>query len=374
MRFKTIDDFNVRGKTVLLRVDINSEINNGKPVLNDRIVEHGKTIAKLKRKGAKVVVLGHQGRPGKGLTSLSGHAKLLKIKFVKDIIGNKAVKAIRELNNGEAILLENVRKLKDEFNLRKGNKLVGILSGLCDVYINDAFSVVHRAQASITGIPNVMKEKGIGPVLEEELREIVKVKGKKNVLYILGGNKGDNIFLMRKPRVLTCGIWGQLCLIAKGQKLGAQDKFLKKEIKDVLPALRGKVKGVRTPMDFAVRAGGRRKELSVSDFPSRFEIFDIGEKTMKQYSELISRASAIFMKGTAGFTEDAKFSKGTFALLRAIEKSKGFGVVSGGHLGSALKKARIDRKRFGYVSLSGGALVHYLAGEKLPGLEALKGK
>src|SRR3989344_5905750 len=121
MRFKTLKDFNLKGKTVLLRIDINSEIKKGKPVLSERIIEHAKTIKELKKKKAKTVVLAHQSRPGKkDFTSLKEHAKLLnkyvKINFIDSVIDDKAVEAIKNLKEGEAILLDNIRGVKEEFS------------------------------------------------------------------------------------------------------------------------------------------------------------------------------------------------------------------------------------------------------------------
>ena len=375
MKFKTLDDFDFRGKTVLLRSDINSELKNRKPVLSDRISESAKTIAELKKKGAKVVVLAHQGRPGKeDFISLEGHAKLLneftKIKFVKDVIGEKAVGEIRRLRDGEAILLENVRGLKEEFDTGK-NKLVQTLSGACDIYLNDAFSVSHREQTSIVGFPRVMPS-GIGRIMQAELDGLEKLSRVKDALYILGGSKEDNILLMQKKRVVTCGVFGQMCLIAKGYDLGAQNKFLEKEGKiEFIPELEKVVSNAGTPVDLAVCVNGRRKELLLSEFPSEYEVFDIGSETQKQYIEMIRDVSAIFMKGTAGYCEEEQFCSGTRALMKAIEKSKAFKIFSGGHTLTAVQKFGIDRKKIDYISLSGGALVWYLAGRKLPGLDVL---
>ena len=125
-------------------------------------------------------------------------------------------------------------------------------------------------------------------------------------------------------------------------------------------------------MDLVVKINGKRRELSLSDFPSKYEIFDIGSQTIELYSELIKDADAIFMKGPAGYCEDAKFCKGTRELLKAISKAKGFSVLGGGHLSTALKKFKINKNKFNHVSLSGGALVWFLAGKKLIGLEVLR--
>ena len=127
-KFRTLDDFNVRGKNVLLRVDLNSQVINKSPILSSRIKEHAKTISELKKKKAKIIVIAHQSRPGKpDFISLKKHASLLnkfvKIRFISDVIGKKAEIAIKKLKEGEAILLENVRYLKDEYNLKRKNKI-----------------------------------------------------------------------------------------------------------------------------------------------------------------------------------------------------------------------------------------------------------
>ena len=379
MKFKTIDNFNVRGKGVLVRVDLNSEVSGGKIQMSDRISESAKTIAELKKKGARVVVLAHQGRKGdKDFTSLEQHAKLLnkfvKIKFVDDIIGAKAVREISELKNGEAILLENVRGLKEESDGGAGNNFVKTLAKYFALYVNDAFSVSHREQTSITGFPKVLPS-CVGRTMEKELNALAKLDKMKNALFILGGSKTDNILLMKKKKVITCGVFGHLCLAAKGYDLGAQNKFLEKTVKDysdVMKDLKKIVLGVRTPMDLAVNINGRRKELVLSEFPSRYEVFDIGSRTILLYKKLIKNSDAVFMKGTAGYCEDAKFCFGTRELLKTIASSKCFSVLSGGHTSTALKKFGISKKKFDYVSLSGGALVWYLVGKKLPGLEVLR--
>ncbi len=375
---KTISNFNFKGKTVLLRSDLNSDVVNGKVLLSTRIKESAKTIKELKKKGAKVIVIAHQGRPGKDdFVSLKQHARFLnkhvKIKFVDDIIGKKAEKAIGKMGPGGIILLDNIRFLKEEFKPGK-NKLVKFFIGKIDFYINDAFSVCHRNQTSIVSFPKHFKS-CIGRILERELNALKKIKI-KNCLYILGGAKPEeNIKLLAKNKVLACGLFGQLCLIAKGKNLGKQNKYLKKERvlnKKILNQLKGKLKNVQTPKDFAVLKMGNRKELSLDEFPSQYEIFDIGKKTIENYVKEIRKARAIYMKGPAGFCADKKFCKGTFAILKAISKSRAFSLIGGGHLSNAIEESKINKDKVGHISLSGGALLSYIVGEKLPGLVVLK--
>lgn len=376
---KTLSNFSLKNKTVLLRADLNSNVHKGRVLMSERIRQNAETIKILKKKKAKIIVIAHQGRPGKSdFLSLKQHAKLLnkftKIKFIDDIIGKKSEKAIKNLRVGDAILLDNIRKQADEFKpFKKNNKLLK-LTEKADIYINNSFSVCHRKQTSIISFPKYMKSCA-GPLLEEELAALKKIKI-KNCLYILGGAKPeDNIKLLKGNKVLACGLFGQLCLIAKGKNLGAQNKYLKKEVKDynsVVKKLKNKLRNVETPVDFAIKINGKRKEISLDEFPSKYEIFDIGSETMKKYVDEIKKAKSIYMKGPAGYYTDRKFFKGTLVILRAVVKNKGFSLIGGGHLSDAVEASGISKNKFGYISLSGGALLNYIAGEKLPGLDVLK--
>ena len=207
MKFLTLDDYkDLSGKRVLVRLDLNSPIINGKVQDNERIKEHSKTVNELIKKRAKVVLISHQGRKGnKDFISLKQHSKLLnkyvKIKFVPSIIKDKALNEIKNLKNGEALLLENIRFLKEEFT-PPDNKIVKTLSPLFDYYVNDAFSVSHREQTSIVGFPKILRS-CIGRVMEKELKNLDKIKI-NNCLFILGGAKAEeNILLLKNKNVLT---------------------------------------------------------------------------------------------------------------------------------------------------------------------------
>ncbi len=372
---------NIKNKTILLREDLNSEVVNGRVLMSERIKQSAGVIKLLKNEGAKVVVIAHQGRQGeKDFTSLKQHAKFLnrfvKIKFVPDLTGKLAEKEIKKLKSGEALLLENIRQLKDEFDMKKNN-FVTKLSQWCDIYANDAFSVSHREQASIVSFPKYMPSYA-GPLLERELNALKKIS-LRNCLFILAGAKPeDNIMLLNKNHVLACGLFGQMCLVAKGKNLGAQNLYLKKNISDYessIKELREKLgrmgKLVETPVDFAVKADGKRKELLLHEFPSKYEIYDIGKKTQKLFADEIKKAQSVYMKGPAGYYSDKRFFQGTYSILKAISQSHAFSILGGGQLSDAVAKSRIPIKKFGYISLSGGALLQYLAGKRLPGLEAL---
>lgn len=383
MKLKTLKQLKVKGRTVFLRSDLNSDIVDGEVVLGERIRESVKSIEFLKKRGAKVVILAHQGNPGKvTFLRLQGHARLLnkfvKVKFVSDVVGMRALGEIEMMKDGDVILLNNVRGVKDEFSpKKKNNVLAKKLLPLCDVYINDAFSVSHRNHFSIVGFAGV-KEKGIGLLFEKEIKALEKVK-LKNCLFILGGRKVDSDvkLLDRGNKVLTCGIFGQVCLDARGKYFGYQNDFLEENVlvkgsyRVFLKKLKKQLRGVEMPIDFAVLEGAKRKEYLLREFPMNLRIDDIGEGTIKKYREVIRKAKAIYMKGPAGFAEDERFSKGTVEILKAVATCKGFSLVGGGQLSEVIERSGISKKKFGHVSLSGGALLTFVAGERLVGLEAL---
>lgn len=378
MKFPSIRNYDFSGKVVLLRVDINSPVKNGKVMMNERIEQAAKTINTVMKKKAKVVVLAHQGRKGKDdFVSLKKHSKFLKkfvkIGFVDDIIGERAENKIKKLRDGEAILLENVRFLDEEMeekNYRK-NKFVQKMKEWGDFYINDAFSVCHRKQASVYGIPQFL-DCCFGPLIVKELESLEKIKI-KNVLYVLGGAKAEEnmLFLQKDKKILGVGMFGQLCMLAKGFNFGKHEEFLEKKN---LNKLKRKIKNLKIelPEDFAVDDRGR-KELELNDFPNEYEIFDLGEKSIKKFVKKIEKAKAVFMKGPAGYIEDKRFRKGTEKILKAVARAK-FSVIGGGHLSTAIQELKISKKRFNHISLSGGALANYVAGKKLPGVEIVMKK
>ncbi|MFH1425470.1 MAG: phosphoglycerate kinase [archaeon] len=374
MKLRTIDDFDFKGKRVLLRLDINSPVKNGKVLMNDRIVESAKTIRGLNRKGASsIVALAHQSRPGKDdFISLKGHARLLsryvKTEFVDCVVGRRALDRIDSLKKGEVLLLDNVRKEKSEFEPSVKNKMVVKLKERCDIYVNDAFSVAHRNQTSIVSFPKVMPS-CVGRAMERELEHLSKIKI-KDCLFVLGGAKMKEVvgLIDGKRRVLAGGMLGPLVLRANGLKFGETDKYLDKKY---FRKLRNPKKVV-VPIDFAVSVKGKRKELMLDEFPSKHRVLDIGEMSIEIFKEEIKKAKCIFVKGPQGNYEVKGFDVGTREIIREVSRSKGFKIIGGGHSSNALKEMGISKKKFDYVSLSGGALVKYISGEKLVGLEALK--
>lgn len=387
MKLKALGDLDVKGKKILLRIDLNSSIYKGKVLESERFKLHAKTINNLKKRGAKVIILAHQGRPGKkDFTSLKQHAKILskysKINFVEDIIGMKMYKSVNKLKNGEALLLENVRFLDEEFESRKNNMLVKSLSSNTDIFVQDAFSVCHRDHVSVVALPKVMNSYA-GPVLIEEFNALNKIsKPKKPIVYVFGGEKVLDYFnltkkaVKQKALILPCGYFGMLVLISQGYHLGKSEDMLKKaKLLKYLPQIKKLVQSRRVaiPVDFATGINGKRKDIRITNLPYNHLLEDIGFETAEEYVELLKKANTIFMKGTAGFAEDKKFRRGTEMILKAIANNKkAYSLIGGGSLSTLIKLLKINPKKYSYVSPSGGALVKYLSGEKLPGLEVLR--
>jgi len=380
---KTIDDYDLKGKRVLLRVDLNSSIVNNNLKISDRFVEHAKTIKLLKKKKAQIVILAHQSRPGKkDFTSLKKHAnalnKYVKVKYVDDIIGKKAISSIIKLKNGEALLLDNVRKLDDEFKPSVNNKLVKKLYPLIDLYVNDAFSISHRRQTSVVSFPQIL-HCAAGPVMIKEIEQINSISKKKPIVYIIGGRKVDEVFYLvnsnikKVDYILCAGFFAMLCLIAKGNKLGKNNKILYDEgYTKYIPKLKKLVKSKKIilPDDFAIIDNKKRKEILIKDLPVDYEIFDIGKKTIEKYTKILKKAKTILVKGPLGHYEDKRSSLGTEKIFKTIEKSKAYSLFAGGHTITAMKKFKLKKSL--NKSLAGGAFAEYLAGKKLPGIEVLK--
>lgn len=400
-KFLTLDDFEVKDKVVLVRVDFNSPVDpETKKILDDtRIRMHGQTtIKELAEKGAKVVILAHQGRPGEpDFIPLKQHAEILSrilgkpVKFVDDIFGEKAQTAIKELKSGEILVLDNVRKFPGE--RKKGTpeehsktEFVMKLAPLADIFINDAFAAAHRAHVSIVGFTAVLPS-AAGRIMERELNALSKVleNPEKPCTYILGGAKADDSLQISKyvldnniaDHVLTGGITGHLFLAAKGYNLGKPNIELleKKELMGLVPGIKelmntypGKIE---TPLDVAIEVEGKRKEIDVEELPTEYPIFDIGTKTIEKYRQIILKSKSIVFSGPPGVFEKEEFKKGTKELFEAIAESNAFSLIGGGHSVAAVQSLGLAEK-MSYISTAGGALIEFLMGKELPGVVALE--
>ena len=398
--FLTVDDFNFKDKTALIRVDINSPINpETKKIIDDtRIRVHGETIRELSQKGAKVVVLAHQGRPGEpDFIPLKQHAEILgrvlnkPAKYVDDIFEEKAQEAIKKLEPGEILVLDNVRGFPNE--RKKGTPeehskqaLVQKLAPLADVFVNDAFAAAHRAHVSMVGFTAVLPSVA-GRVMERELKALRKVleTPEKPCVFILGGAKADDSLEISRyvltnniaDHVLTGGVIGHVFLVARGFDIGEPNMaFLEEKgqmglVPGIQELMRKYPKEIEVPMDVAVEVHGKRKEIAVSKFPANRPIYDIGTETIEKYGEIIGEAKSIVLSGPMGVFENKEFMKGTKKIFSAVAASKAFSLVGGGHTVAAVEELGLAEK-MSYVSTAGGALIEFLMGKQLPGVAALE--
>jgi phosphoglycerate kinase len=396
-KFLTIDNLNLNGKTVFLRVDINCPLNpETKRIIDDfRIKASALTLKELIDKGAKPVILAHQGRPGSSdFVSLKEHAEKLrklgfKINFINEVYGSKVLNAIKSVKQGEAVLLENVRFNPEEMIEKTAEEhsksnFIQFLAPLGEAFINDAFSAAHRSQCSLVGFTKLMPS-AAGRLMEAEIKNLTKLLYAEGPsIAVLGGAKFSssikiiNALLNRSfKKILLTGLSGQAFLKALGFKLGAiNEAALEKEAsekfyKEAEKLLETYSNRVLLPEDFAIEKNGERIEISKGNLPIEHPIYDVGSETIKKFKEALTKAKTIFASGPAGAFEKPKFRKGTEELLKAIANSKAFTVVGGGHTVAALQKLELTSK-ISHVSVGGGALEAFIAGESMPAIEALK--
>lgn len=393
VKILTLDDFDLKGKTVLLRVDMNCPIDPATEEISGakRIEEVIETIKALS--DARVVVVSHQGRVGNtDYVGMEQHAKILekllgkKIIYVQDVIGSLAQSEIKKMKDGDIMLLDNLRFCAEEnyeFSPKDASNTIMVkrLGKLFDLCVLDSFPSAHRSHPSLVGFAHVIPACA-GKIVEREVRkldEILTVAKAPHVI-VLGGSKVTDrleaikmlIKRGRADQILLTGLIGNVFMRAQARikyPLGIKGE---EEAVAKAHALMGEYPDVFfTPVDVAISKDGERYELDVRDLNKGDQIYDLGPKTIEHYSKIISSAGTVFISGPAGFFEKEKFSYGTKALLESVANSMATTIVSGGHLTSALKKYGLAEK-ITHISTAGGALVLYLTGEKLPMIQSLE--
>ena len=396
--FNTIDDLEVEGKTVLVRVDINSPVDPLTGLLLDdtRIRLHAETIAELANKGAKTVIIAHQSRPGKkDFTTLEQHAEALSnlldrpVSYVDDIFGSNAREAIGGLHSGDILLLENVRFYSEEILQREAPQqaethMVKLLSPLADYFINDAFAAAHRSQPSLVGFA-VNLPSAAGRVMERELTALYSAVSnvERPCVYVLGGVKvDDSIRVMENALeagsadyILTTGLvaniflWGGGVNIRKHNQNFIKDRDYCAYVKKAQELCKKFKDQILVPTDLAVCKDDKRLEYPVDQLPN-LPIFDLGTETTTEYARVIRNARTIFANGPAGVFEKEGFNQGTEDILNAISSSPGFSIIGGGHLAAAANQMGLGG--ISHISSGGGASISLIAGERLPAVEVLK--
>lgn len=403
MRFgiQTLDDFSLRGKTVLCRVDINQPVDRQSGALKStaRITACVPTIRELSAKGARVVLLAHQGSDieYKNYYCTRPHAavltKLLKqeVKWIDDVCGPAARRLITSLRDGEILLLDNVRFVAEEQTLfetkllltpeeQAQTLLVRKLAPLADLYVCDAFAAAHRSQPSLCGFEQVLPS-AMGRLFEREycvISELMEAPAHPCV-FVLGGSKISDAFLMMDTVlgkgsadcVLTGGLVGNILLAAVGENIGqgSLDFIYRSNYAEYIEVARSLYQKYRErlllPTDLAYVREGERMECSIGNVPPEIAAVDIGAKTIRSYRKIIAEAGTVFVNGPMGVFEEAPSENGTRAIFEALGETAANTVVGGGDSVTAAAKYGVTLK-LGYLCTGGGALIRFLTGEELP--------
>ena len=394
MTYKTLNDFDFKGKTVFVRADLNVPAKEGKITDTTRIDRFVPTLKELIQKGAKVVVASHFGRP-KGeknpeytmafLAPALEQASGLKVTFVNDCIGNERDTIIRNMNEGDVVLLENLRYYSGE---EKNDKDFAeqLASGI-DIYVDDAFSTAHRAHASTEGMAHLLP-RAAGRLMQEELEALDKALGnpERPAVAVVGGSKVSTKLdllgnLVKKVDYLCIGGgMAHTFLAAKGIPMGEGSLVetgmisTAKEIMDNA----GNCKIV-LPVDlvWADKFGeGQTPHTSdANEVPAGKVLLDIGEKSVKEFVDVIKNCKTLIWNGPVGAFELKPFDKGTNDIATEVAKltkeGKLTSVAGGGDTVSALKKAGAEPD-LTYVSAAGGAFLEWMEGKSLPGVAILE--
>jgi phosphoglycerate kinase len=404
---KTLDDFDCKKKTVLCRLDLNSPYDEAADRLKDitRIEAAIPTIKELADTGAKLVLLSHQGGDleYKSFVSTSYHAKIISdllakpVIFIDDICGPYARAAIKNLKEGDIILLDNVRYIAEEMTLfetklkltaaeQTKTYLVSKLAPNADIYICDAFAAAHRNQPTLVAFEHLLPS-GMGRLFEKEYEVLASIisSTRKPCTFMLGGAKIEDAFDMM-PKVLSdnvadtilaSGLLGQLFYMAKGTSIGksSEEIIYKKKLDEYISKakelLTSYAERIILPSDFAYVKDSKRYEFLVKDLPSEHMISDIGQATIDQYKKIISKSKTVFVNGPCGIFEDTLTEYGTKEIFCHIAELDLFSVIGGGDSIAAVNKYGLTRS-FSYVCTGGGAMVRFLSGEELPVVAALK--
>ena len=409
MRFgiHTLDEFDVRGKTVLCRVDMNQPVDRATDSLKSiqRITACAPTVKELSDRGAKVVLLAHQGSDieYKNFYCTRPHAKVLtellgrEVKWIEDVCGPTAREAIKAMKDGEIILLDNVRFCSEEQTLfemklqltheqQAQTQVVTKLAPLADLYVCDAFAAAHRDQPTLCGFEQVLPS-AMGRLFEREYCVVSELMEKPEhpCVFVLGGSKISDAFMMMETvlssgaadTVLTGGLVGEILLAAKGVEIGkgTLDFILKSGYGEYIEKAKGIYEKyadrIVLPEDLAQVVDGVRQEATAGAIPADFNAIDIGTGTANLYREYILKARTVFANGPVGVFEAEPSELGTKVLFESMADTEGYTVVGGGDSVTAAKKYGVT-DRLGYICTGGGALIRFLTGEELPVVKALR--
>ncbi len=399
----TLEDVDLRGRTVLYRVDVNSplEPSTGRLLDDGRLRGIIPTLNGLE--SSRVVIIGHQSRPGKfDFTSMSKHCKRLSqilgrpIKFVPDVCGDEAIDEIRNMSEGEIIFLDNVRKNEEEYGVKySSNKdtedtdIVTTLSSVSDVFVIDAFATAHRRSPTLTGFTHSLPCIA-GTLMEKEIRSLRTAlrNPPRPYLAILGGAKCDDsvrvalnlISRGQVDRIVFVGVTGNLMLWIDGNNIGERNKdFIRNSLGDDFEIawemaqriISEHPEKIFLPVDVAVESNGKRIPLSIDDLPTENPIYDVGIETLKSLKPLVQNAECILWNGPASYFELPEFAFGTIEILNMCTETNAMTIIGGGHT-SALVNSRGASKLISHNSTGGGSTMSFLSGDSMPVIASLK--
>ncbi|AZO03524.1 MULTISPECIES: phosphoglycerate kinase [unclassified Mesorhizobium] len=395
-RFKTLDDIGaVSGKRVLVRIDLNVPVADGKVTDATRIERIAPTIAELSKKGAKVILLAHFGRPKDGPSaefSLEPIARAtaevlgLPVRFAADCIGDKAAEGVAAMKDGDVLLLENTRFYKAEE--KNDPAFTEKLAANGDIYVNDAFSAAHRAHASTEGLAHRLPAYA-GRTMQAELDALEKGLGNpvRPVVAIVGGAKVSTkidllMNLVKKVDALVIGGgMANTFLAARGTDVGKSlcEHDLAGTAKQIMIEAAEAGCAIILPADGVVakefKAGAASETVAIDAVPADGMILDVGAKTVQSVTDWIDRAATLVWNGPLGAFEIEPFDRATVAAAKhAAARTKAGKLVSvagGGDTVAALNHAGVADD-FTYVSTAGGAFLEWMEGKPLPGVEVLK--
>ncbi|VEU55973.1 phosphoglycerate kinase [Metamycoplasma orale] len=396
---KTLKDINIKNKKVILRVDFNVPISDGKIMDLKRIEAALPTIQYILDQGASIILLSHLGRIKKEedlkTKSLEIVAKKLAellpkvhVKFIAKTRGKEVEKAASELKPGEILFLENTRfeDLNNKAESSNNDELAKFWASLGDVYVNDAFATAHRAHASTAGIAKYVKESAIGFLMELEINQLSKLlKGYEHpFVAIIGGAKvSDKLKVLEKlfeiaDKVLIGGGMAYTFKVAQGKQIG-NSLFEEDRVEDVKRYLKQYADKIVLPVDNGISTEfANNKAIYTSskndNIPDGYMGLDIGPESIELFAKEIAKAKTIFWNGPVGVTEFSEYEKGTRGVAIAIANNKKcFSVVGGGDSVTAINKLGYQDK-FSFISTGGGASIEFVQGNKLPGIEAIQDK
>ena len=388
----TNNNLNLKGKKVLLRVDLNVPMKNGAISETSRIEKIIPTIKLLLEKEAKIIIISHIGRPkgkvvnGMSLKPISEKLSLLLNKnvfFNKDLINKNTLLEINKIPNGSILMLENIRFNEgEETNDTEFSKKISTLG---DIYVNDAFSCSHRSHASVEGITKYIPSY-FGLQITEEINALKKITSEieKPISLIIGGSKIStkikiiNNLIKKFNNIIIVGGMGNTMLKHTGSNIGKSicEHECGSLIKEILENSKKYNCEITIPKDVIVSTSlnGEGKEKNINEIKDNEMILDIGSKTISSIETIISNSRTILWNGPAGYFENPNFQNGTKKILELIsQKTKSdkiFSVAGGGETVAAINKFK-KFDSFTFVSTAGGAFLEYLEGKTLPAIKAL---